>query len=571
MPVESARTIGKKKFKTPAGDIWVPVVLQISFTDDADRGQEYRITVDNSADADRDVIVSWVGSKGSGSAKEDVARSADVPGDCVAVERIIIWRHIDAVDRGQETNVTFDNQTFDKNGPPFFTTHLKTHIVTYHADQNDKTSPGIKSELIDEFSIIGERGQEEHYFLANPIDDDEANLQITPDTPDVTAAPGDGVDPAYRVDPFQNIVEIPGYYVMFAWFWFDYYYDGIQDYQTGNADGSFNAYPGIDGWGIRNNLTADMIGDTGDPLSTEDLLNGFTDTAGGDGSAVQTLDAPMNIGHVIDACGFSYVPGINIGQVNACPVGAPDATFVSNGTLYDGHEYHQTWLFTAGASTPPSADDDNPTTYVPTKFKIKFDKIYTAGVPIFEFEAPIIAPGVTSPFPRKHALSNSPTPNIIGIYVFSAADVDLRLDDKLFPLRKKGDTTVYTSWQLAEAATRQVATSITTFVAILYQTGTTFDDQIEQTLYKNNIAYEFDFEMRKLERSADPTKAIPIVWPVTPAPIPFPVPPLPPDEKFDKAGQYLYSTRDKDNVFGRGDGQSGPDTDNPIDFGKEPT
>ena len=132
------------------------------------------------------------------------------PTGLIAVERIDQWRVKDPVDRGQETFTAPDNKTYNPSGPPFFRTHLKTHVVSYRQDPTDPDETNlISSELIDEFVIVDpvKRGQETHYFLLNPQDDDEANAQITPDLPDITDT-ANGVDPPYRTDPFQNIVRL---------------------------------------------------------------------------------------------------------------------------------------------------------------------------------------------------------------------------------------------------------------------------------------------------------------------------------------------------------------------------
>lgn len=222
MPVEAERKLGKKKIKTPAGDIWVPVIIEISFTDDPDRAQEYRYTVDNNADGDRDTHVAWVGTSLSSNATENADRTAETPDDCIAVERIDVYRHIDPADRYWETAISFDNKTYDPNGSkstkqPYFVSHEKTHIVTYRfkppppepdPPPDPKQFVGMDVELIDEFVIVGERGQETHFYLSqNPKDDDEANQIIKDDTLEVTDS-DNGVDPPYRTDPFQNIVKI---------------------------------------------------------------------------------------------------------------------------------------------------------------------------------------------------------------------------------------------------------------------------------------------------------------------------------------------------------------------------
>jgi hypothetical protein len=220
MPTETNRKLATKTFETNGGDIKVPVITEITFADPVNRGQETTYTIDNSAEANRDVHVAWVAHDPTDpQATENADPSATPPSGLVAVERIDLWRVKDPVDRGQETFTAPDNKTYNPSGPPFFRTHFKTHVVNYRktpTDPNDTVL--IASELIDEFVVIDpvNRGQETHFYLQNPVDDDEANAQITPDLPDITDE-ADGVDPPYRTDPFQNIVKLGGQPLVIFW------------------------------------------------------------------------------------------------------------------------------------------------------------------------------------------------------------------------------------------------------------------------------------------------------------------------------------------------------------------
>ncbi len=219
MPTEINRKIATKTFNTSGGTVKVPVITEITFRDPVDRGQETPYTVDNSGASHRDVHVAWVGPLGDVNATENADPNTPPPTDVVAVERIDLWRVKDPIDRGQQTYIAPDNKTFDPGGPPFFKTHLKTHLVKYRKDPtNPSDAVTITSELIDEFIVKDpvDRAQETHYFLQNPQDDDAANAQITPDLPDITDT-DHGVDPAYRLDPFQNIVEVSGKTASFIW------------------------------------------------------------------------------------------------------------------------------------------------------------------------------------------------------------------------------------------------------------------------------------------------------------------------------------------------------------------
>lgn len=219
MPTETNRKLATKTFSTPFGNIKVPVITEITFQDPSDRYQETTYTIDNTGNADRDVHVAWVANDPTDPQATEHAANTTPPSGLIAVERIDQWRIKDNVDRGQETFTKPDNETYNPSGPPFFRTHLKTHIVSYRQDPTDPNDTAlISSELIDEFVMVDplDRNQETHYFLLNPKDDDEANAQITPDLPDITDS-GNGVDPPYRTDPFQNIVRLGGQPQVIFW------------------------------------------------------------------------------------------------------------------------------------------------------------------------------------------------------------------------------------------------------------------------------------------------------------------------------------------------------------------
>jgi hypothetical protein len=185
MPVEFSRTTKRKRITLPSGGtVDVPVITSISFLDTNDRGQETRFTIDNSAAGERLVTVEGVNG--------------------LQVERIQRFKVVDAGDRGQEIWYDVDNQTRGENPPPYFITHLKTHIVHYHGGGDS-----IESELIDEFVFLdsSDRGQETHYYLSQPQTDDAA--QADPNDPEISDS-ANGIDPPWRTDPFQNIVKIGG-------------------------------------------------------------------------------------------------------------------------------------------------------------------------------------------------------------------------------------------------------------------------------------------------------------------------------------------------------------------------
>lgn len=207
MVAETDRVYANIRIITPDGtSVLFPVITQISFIDPVDRYQETRYTIDNSGNADRDVHIAWVGDGQNANETEDADPDAQVPDDVLAVQRIDRWKILDAVERNQETQIAPDNRTKDKNGPPYFTTHLKTHVLRVVNDPDDGS--WIETEVIDQISILDpvDRNQETIITLQNPAGepDGEGNLIYKADKDDPTI---DAVKP-YKTDPFQNIVKV---------------------------------------------------------------------------------------------------------------------------------------------------------------------------------------------------------------------------------------------------------------------------------------------------------------------------------------------------------------------------
>jgi hypothetical protein len=220
MPQEDGRVTKNKKVKLPGGStVLVPVITEISFIDPVNQAQETVYTIDNSGNADRDIHVASV--KGDGTTDET---GQDTSG--MQVERLDLWRVLDLIEKGQETFIGFDSKTVAQppDAPPYFTTHLKTHVVRYQNDPDDGNF--IDSELIDSFSVIDpvHQGQETQFSLpGNPAGTDDGNghmvVTATADDPDITDS-DNGVDPPWRLDPFQNIVSFSGGYLLdvsFGW------------------------------------------------------------------------------------------------------------------------------------------------------------------------------------------------------------------------------------------------------------------------------------------------------------------------------------------------------------------
>jgi hypothetical protein len=248
MASETGRIVRRKRIKLPNGNTCdIPVIYQITFADPADRGQDTEYTIDNTTDSDRTVrVASTFGDEEppdeSGGGGQNNANDSDI----LKVERIDKFQLQDAADRGQDIWPEPDNKTFDSNGPPFFTTHVKTHIVKFVArntDDTDDTSTWIKSELIDQISFTdsGDRGQETQFTLTNPSqdnpidgmrfgtdDDGIPTISLDPSAFDeITSGVGidsDGNGDPVRTDPFQNIISWSGeqFVITISWGWYSH-------------------------------------------------------------------------------------------------------------------------------------------------------------------------------------------------------------------------------------------------------------------------------------------------------------------------------------------------------------
>lgn len=233
MADEVTRVVKRKKLKLPGGaTVDIPVISQITFQDIAERGQETQFTFDNSAQADRDVHYASVG---GGKTDENVdAAGVKLDGSGKAggliVERIDLFRVLDAPWRGQESFIAPDSKTVAEppDAPPYFTTHQKTHVVRYINTPDDGL--WIESELIDEIRVIDapDRAQDTYFVLANPPTNQDIDgltigdpvdgsndgtgnpiykIQVDPNIPDISDS-DNGVDPPWRTDPFQNLVNL---------------------------------------------------------------------------------------------------------------------------------------------------------------------------------------------------------------------------------------------------------------------------------------------------------------------------------------------------------------------------
>lgn len=202
MPSETNRVQTRKQV---VPGVWVPVIDQITFSDNVDRGQETTWAYDNSnQNQSRKVHVVTVGS-GNGS---------------VEVERIDKYSCLDPVERGQETQSALNNST--EPIPPQ-TDQLpgrKVQFVRYYANNDQTSSSWVDVEQIVQLNVLDpvDRGQETQYATTafppanDPIDDGDPYMP-TFATCDMSLPIADytesgTIDPPWRIDPWQNIVNV---------------------------------------------------------------------------------------------------------------------------------------------------------------------------------------------------------------------------------------------------------------------------------------------------------------------------------------------------------------------------
>ena len=217
MPVAKGRTTANKTITLPNGNtVLVPVITQLNVVDSVDRYQETDYTIINTVNnpttnkpTTRQVHVDQIDETGNIDNSQ-----AFPPGNSslLPVERVDVWNVLDPVDRAQESDVTLfnDQANYNPSGPPFFTRHKATHVVRVQNDPDDGNYVDV--ELIDELDWVDsvDRGQETHLQLNQPqgtYDSTSGMYIITADSsdPDITDT-SSGIDPPFRLDPFQNIV-----------------------------------------------------------------------------------------------------------------------------------------------------------------------------------------------------------------------------------------------------------------------------------------------------------------------------------------------------------------------------
>jgi hypothetical protein len=219
----------------------VPVITRISFiADGSEQYQETEYNINNSAQSGR----SGTDANGNPAVHVDKVFQTDMSAATSAtdnygntyqvgtisdftqfinVERVDVLPTIgDGSTLYQQTDIGFDNKTggnIEDGGapgidtaPPHFRAHLKTHVFRYVNPNNPDW--WADSEIIDQYSCIADGSdqyQETQYTLTNP------DVQADPDWPEISDS-DNGIDPSWRLDPFQNIVNvslgIPAYYAV---------------------------------------------------------------------------------------------------------------------------------------------------------------------------------------------------------------------------------------------------------------------------------------------------------------------------------------------------------------------
>jgi hypothetical protein len=206
MASESSRETSVRRFAKPDDPTTYvdgPVVDVISFIDANDRYQESEHTFDNTSEnLSRETHTVTV-------------TGIDDPSSTIDVERIDSFDTTDERDSFQEAITSL----FNTDDPP---KHLQTHTIkVFNVDDN---SIWYKVQRVDRFSVIDARSQyqEKIYQLkwddgSNASDDGEGDTDLDNtensaydsnlDEPD-TSSDGTEINPPWRLDPFQNIVDV---------------------------------------------------------------------------------------------------------------------------------------------------------------------------------------------------------------------------------------------------------------------------------------------------------------------------------------------------------------------------
>jgi|HubBroStandDraft_6_1064221.scaffolds.fasta_scaffold00056_19 hypothetical protein len=206
----------------------IPVIYNISFIDAKTNGQEYGWSIDNISGTDVSTrkthvqrVVNQIGAPAS--SNYPAADAQTDPTQYVDVERIDLFNNIDAKTLGQEYGYRFNNKDPLYISKPGDTPPPRTsHIVRYYKNNDPTTNVWVDCQLIDELPTIDPKSSSQELTLriqnaklgdmvgdvgpsGDPYTPTIGNVDLT-----LPAAPesGSGIDPPYRLDPFQNIVNV---------------------------------------------------------------------------------------------------------------------------------------------------------------------------------------------------------------------------------------------------------------------------------------------------------------------------------------------------------------------------
>lgn len=241
MPTEVNRVVKRKRIYPDAlpGDsssfVDIPVITEITFrADGSDQYWETTYKIDNSGKSIRDVRVDQVNSVQIDGNTTDrngnlyyigSNENTELP---ISVERVLTWPvKLDGSEQYWQRAFKLDNKTGADSLPPHFSTHAKTHVTRYKNPQGGD-SVWVDIELIDELTIRYDGSEQywEYTLKLNhpedtfpPVDDTTpATLIVEEGQYDDISDTSNGVDPPYRLDPFQNIVNASWNPVEFVFF-----------------------------------------------------------------------------------------------------------------------------------------------------------------------------------------------------------------------------------------------------------------------------------------------------------------------------------------------------------------
>lgn len=186
MADERVRKTSMRRITNPLDDtqyVDVKVIDQIEFKDPKSNAQEYVFRFNNSRDSSRRV-------------HRKTVKGSENPDDTVDVERVDEFTVSDPKQNGQEFTYRLEGNSSE---PP---QHRKTHKVKIHNPK--QTELWLQIQRIDEIEFKDPKDNaQERVFTLSWVDDDETNPSKVDKSDD-----GTSINPPWRLDPFQNIVDV---------------------------------------------------------------------------------------------------------------------------------------------------------------------------------------------------------------------------------------------------------------------------------------------------------------------------------------------------------------------------